>query len=67
MSKCVAYRLKQKKIIVSQKKRFFSFYTIETNDKIINHEAFIESNDVKFPLACGEENICYYALSKVGS
>ena len=41
---------------------FFSFDTIETDDKIIKHEAFIKSDDVNFSFACGEKktfSICF--------
>ena len=42
----------------------FSFDTMETNHKIIKQEAFIGSNDVKFPFARGETNIYYMLYQK---
>ena len=44
-------------------KNTFSFDTIETDDTFMKYEAFIGSNDVKFPFARGKKML--YALPKI--
>ena len=57
----ILFETKEKESLL-KKKNIFSD-TIETDDTIMKHEAFIGSNDVKFPFARGKKLL--YALPKI--
>ena len=58
------YSKSERKIYLCERK---SIYFLETNKVIVNYSLDIGFNDITFPYAYGEENIYFYASSKIYS
>ena len=44
-----------------------NIFSFETDDKVVKYSAEHGYNDVKFPFACGQENVFFHVTSKIYS